>query len=85
MSKPGLKRYILLFENRQVVAITAERFKLADGVQFFDQHGDCVAAAPSNKLLLVTEDDHLEDLDESDAIEELGEDDEELALDDEDD
>ncbi|MBI1354470.1 MAG: hypothetical protein GC160_08990 [Acidobacteria bacterium] len=76
MSKPGLKRFILLFENRQIVAISAERFKLDKGVEFYDQHGDCIAAAPSDKLLLVTEEDRLEDLDESDAIEEMG--DEEL-------
>jgi|GEM_PF-5062061 len=64
MSKPGLKRYVLIFENRQVIAITAERFKLGNGVEFFDQQGDCIAVAPSSGLLLVTEAEHLETLDD---------------------
>lgn len=64
MSKPGLKRYILVYENHQLIAITAERFKIANGVEFYDSQGDCVAVAPSSSLLLVTDDAHLEMMDD---------------------
>lgn len=64
MSKPGLKRYVLVFENRQIIGITAERFKVGNGIEFFDQQGDCIAVAPSSGLQLVTEAEHLETLDD---------------------
>ena len=64
MSKPGVKRFVLVYENHQVIAISAERFKLNNGVEFYDQQGDCIAAAPSSKLLLVTEAEHLETIDD---------------------
>lgn len=64
MSKPGSKRFILVYEDHQVIAVSAERFKLNNGVEFYDEQGDCIAAAPSSKLLLVTEADHLETMDD---------------------
>lgn len=64
MSKPGSKRFVLVYENHQIVAISAARFKLNNGVEFYDQQGDCIAAAPSSKLLLVTEAEHLETMDD---------------------
>ena len=69
MSKPGLKRYVLVFENKRVIVITAERFKLGNSVEFLDQQGDCIAAAPSSSLLLVTEADHLETMDDLEDVE----------------
>jgi hypothetical protein len=79
MSKPGTKRFILVFEDHQVVSVSAARFKLNNGVEFYDAHGDCVAAAPSSKLLLVTEADHLETMDDLSEMDDMEDDDDLLS------
>ena len=61
-----MRKFALLFRTRQTCTVLVARFELDDGAKFYDDGGKLVAAAPAAGLLLVSEDDRFEDLEDLD-------------------
>ena len=71
-----MKRFVLLFDTRQTCTVLAARFEITEGVaRFYDEKDGLVSAAPAQGLLVVSDEDHFENLTDLDMIDILPDDD----------